>query len=239
MSTLASILLLPVVLHAAWHLIRQQHRDRIEAFTTASLMDTVLSTTGGWLWAVGADGRFTFSSRASQELLGYEPSDLLGRPCSLVIDLADLKTARKPDAGAGREGLLLSARHRGGRRLSVEVVGRRRFDREGRGQDSRESHGRWISPGQRARRTRKSARELITCSPPGHLSRRFSRSVIWEPARLSVPKRSLGSSALPSGLRINGSTRQIQLDVASNSNSWPWKRRCSPQRIFLPISISP
>ena len=132
-SALASILLLPVVLHAAWHLIRQQHRDRIEAFTTASLMDTVLSTTGGWLWAVGADGRFTFSSRASQELLGYEPSDLVGRPCSLVIDLADLKTARKPEAGAGRKGLLLSARHRGGRRLGVEVVGRRRFDREGRG----------------------------------------------------------------------------------------------------------
>ena len=132
-SMLASILLLPVVLHAAWHLIRQQHRDRIEAFTTASLMDTVLSTTRGWLWAVGADGRFTYSSRASQELLGYEPSDLVGRPCSLIIDLADLKTARNLDAGVGRDGLLLSARHRGGRRLSVEVVGRRRFDREGRG----------------------------------------------------------------------------------------------------------
>ncbi|SDL04690.1 EAL domain, c-di-GMP-specific phosphodiesterase class I (or its enzymatically inactive variant) [Arthrobacter sp. ov407] len=132
-STLASILLLPVVLHAAWRLIRQQHRDRIEAFTTASLMDTVLSTTRGWLWAVGADGRFTFSSLASRELLGYEPSDLVGRPCSLIIDLADLKTARKPNAGAGRGGLLLSVRHRGGRRLSVEVVCRRRFDREGRG----------------------------------------------------------------------------------------------------------
>ena len=131
-STLASILLLPVVLHAAWRLIRQQRRDRIEASITASLMDTVLSTTREWLWAVGADGRFTFSSRASRELLGYEPSELVGRPCSLIIDLADLKTARKPDARAGREGLLLSARHRGGRRLSVEVVGRRRSDRGGR-----------------------------------------------------------------------------------------------------------
>jgi PAS domain S-box-containing protein len=132
-STLASILLLPVLLHAVWRLIRQQRRDRIEASITASLMDTVLSTTREWLWAVGADGRFTFSSRASRELLGYEPSELVGRPCSLIIDLADLKTARKPDARAGREGLLLSARHRGGRSLSVEVVGRRRFDRDGRG----------------------------------------------------------------------------------------------------------
>jgi PAS domain S-box-containing protein len=132
-STLASILLLPVVLHAAWRLIRQQRRDRFEASITASLIDTVLSTTREWLWAVGADGRFTFSSRASRELLGYEPSDLVGRPCSLIIDLADLKTARKPAARAGREGLLLSARHRGGHRLSLEVVGRRRFDRDGRG----------------------------------------------------------------------------------------------------------
>jgi PAS domain S-box-containing protein len=132
-SAIASVLLLPVVLQAAWRLIRQQRRDQIEASNTGSLMNTVLSTTRGWLWAVGANGRFTFSSPASRELLGYEPSELVGRPCSLIIDLADLKTARKPDAGAGREGLLLSARHRGGRRLSVEVVGRRRFDREGRG----------------------------------------------------------------------------------------------------------
>jgi PAS domain S-box-containing protein len=127
-SALASILLLPVLLHAAWRLLRQQRRDRIEASTTASLMDTVLSTTRGWLWAVGADGRFTFSSLASRELLGYEPSDLVGRPCSLIIDLADLKTARKPDARADRDGILLSARHRDGRRLSVEVVGRPRSE---------------------------------------------------------------------------------------------------------------
>lgn len=132
-SALASILLLPAVLHAAWRLIRQQRRDRLEASITASLMEPVLSTTREWLWAVGADGRFTFSSRASRELLGFEPSELVGRPCSLVIDLADLKTARKPDARAGREGLLLSARHRGGRSLSIEVFCRRRFDREGRG----------------------------------------------------------------------------------------------------------
>jgi PAS domain S-box-containing protein len=131
-SVLASILLLPVLLHAAWRLIRQQRRERIEASTTASLMVTVLSATRVWLWAVGADGRFTFSSLASRELLGYEPAELVGRPCSLIIDLADLKTARNPDAQTGREGLALSGRHRDGRRLSVEIVGRRRFDRDGR-----------------------------------------------------------------------------------------------------------
>jgi PAS domain S-box-containing protein len=133
LSILASVLLVPVLLHAAWRLIRQQRHDRIEASTTARLMDTVLSATRVWLWAVGADGRITFSSLASRELLGYEPSDLVGRPCSLIIDLADLNSARKPDARAGREGLLLSARHRDGRQRSVEVVGWRRSDSEGRG----------------------------------------------------------------------------------------------------------
>lgn len=130
-ATLASILLIPVVLLGALHLVRQQRRDRLEASVTARLLDTVLSTTKEWLWAVGADGRFTFSSRASQELLGYEPSDLVGRPCSLIIDLADFKAARS-DARAGREGLVLSIRHRGGHRLNVEVVGRRRSDGDGR-----------------------------------------------------------------------------------------------------------
>jgi EAL domain-containing protein (putative c-di-GMP-specific phosphodiesterase class I) len=66
-ATIASVLLLPVVLHAAWSLVRQQ------------------------------------------------------------------QAARNPDPRAGREGFVLSARHRGGRSLSVELVGRRRFDREGRG----------------------------------------------------------------------------------------------------------
>lgn len=132
-SVFASILLLPVLLHAAWSLVRQQRRDQIEASTTARLMDAVLGATKVWLWAVGADGRFTFSSVASRELLGYEPSDLVGRPCSLIIDLSDLKTAQEPDPSTGRVGLLLSARHRDGRRRSIEVVGWRRSDVEGWG----------------------------------------------------------------------------------------------------------
>jgi hypothetical protein len=37
---------------------------------TTRLMDTVLSATGEWLWAVGTNGRFTFSSAASRDLLG-------------------------------------------------------------------------------------------------------------------------------------------------------------------------
>jgi PAS domain-containing protein len=71
---LVAVLLFFVVLHVAWRLLRQQHNERAQASNTARLMDTVLSATRGWLWAVGANGRFTFSSPASRDLLGYEPS---------------------------------------------------------------------------------------------------------------------------------------------------------------------
>jgi PAS domain S-box-containing protein len=123
---LVAVLLVPVVLHAAWRLLRQQHNERAQASDTAQLMDTILSATHEWLWAVGANGRFTFSSPASRELLGYEPSELLGRPCSLVVDLNDLRTARKAGPEAGRAGLVVPARHRDGSQVAVEVSGRPR-----------------------------------------------------------------------------------------------------------------
>jgi PAS domain S-box-containing protein len=131
--TLVSVLLGPVALYGAWRLLRQYGRDRLEASVTGRLLDTVLGATREWLWAVGADGRFTFSSGAGQDLLGYEPSELLGRPCSFIVDLADFKAARKPGARGAREGLVLSLRHRGGHHVNVEVVGRPRSDaRSGR-----------------------------------------------------------------------------------------------------------
>jgi PAS domain S-box-containing protein len=120
---LVAVLLVPVVLHAVWRLLRQQHNERAQASNTARLMDTVLSATRGWLWAVGANGRFTFSSPASRDLLGYDPSELLGRPCSLVVDLNDLRTARKTGPEAGRAGLVVPARHRDGSQVAVEVSG--------------------------------------------------------------------------------------------------------------------
>jgi PAS domain S-box-containing protein len=124
---LVAVLLVPVVLHAAWRLLRQQHIERAQASNTAQLMDTVLSATREWLWVVGANGRFTFSSPASRDLLGYEPSELLGRPCSLVVDLNDLRTARKTGPEAGRAGLVVPARHRDGSQVAVEVSGRPRL----------------------------------------------------------------------------------------------------------------
>ncbi|MFH5877328.1 EAL domain-containing protein [Arthrobacter sp. NA-172] len=128
---LGAVLLVPVVLHAAWRLLRQQRDERARASDAAQLMDTVLSATREWLWAVGANGRFTFSSPASRELFGYEPSELLGRPWSLVVDVNDLTDARKRGPEAGQAGFVVPARHRDGSRVAVEVSGRPRLDDAG------------------------------------------------------------------------------------------------------------
>jgi PAS domain S-box-containing protein len=130
------VLLVPVVLHAAWRLGRQHHNERSKATEAAHLMDAVLSNCSEWLWAIGADGRFTFSSPTSRELLGYEPSELLGWHWSVVTDLNALATAgpawRDPDEPeAGWTGPV-TIRHRGGTAIKVEVCVRTRLDGAGR-----------------------------------------------------------------------------------------------------------
>ncbi|XAS68998.1 EAL domain-containing protein [Micrococcaceae bacterium Sec5.7] len=134
---LLALLLVPVAVHAAWRLVRQHRRERAQASRTAGLMDTVLSAGHEWLWAIGGDGRFTFSSPASSELVGYESFELVGKHCSLVINLDELAAARKAGTTSGGAdakwaGLVTGCRHRNGGRVLVEVSGRPVRDRAGR-----------------------------------------------------------------------------------------------------------
>jgi PAS domain S-box-containing protein len=136
-SDVVTLLVIPIVVYASSFLVRQQQREREEASQTARLMDTVLSTSREWLWAVGPDGRFTFSGPACRDLTGYEPSELLGRHFQLVIDpgdLADALQSRTSSEGAdGRwNGLVTVCRHRDGRTVLVEVSGRSLLDSAGR-----------------------------------------------------------------------------------------------------------
>lgn len=131
------LLTAPIVVYAATSLVRQQHRERSAASRTARLMDTVLSTSREWLWAVGPDGRFTFSGPACLELTGYEPSELLGRHIRLVLDSGDLTDALQPapsSAGTSTksDGLVTVCRHRNGCTVLVEVSGRPLTDERGR-----------------------------------------------------------------------------------------------------------
>lgn len=134
---LFAMMLIPAALHAAWHLGREQRRERASASETAHLMDTILSTSREWVWAVGADGTFTFCSAAVRELLGYEPADLLGRHCSDVINLQDLAAAQdaRPvpeDPEAIWAGLMVLCRHRNGTSVALEVAARPLTDYAGR-----------------------------------------------------------------------------------------------------------
>lgn len=98
---IVALLVIPFVVYASSSLVRQQHWERAEASQTARLMDMVLSTSREWLWAVGPDGRFTFSGPACRDLTGYEASELLGRHFTLVIDPGDLADALQSRTSSG------------------------------------------------------------------------------------------------------------------------------------------
>lgn len=57
---------------------RGLREERARAQAAARLMDTVMTTSREWLWALDERGNFTFSSPASTGLLGYHPAELAG-----------------------------------------------------------------------------------------------------------------------------------------------------------------
>lgn len=120
------LMMIPLVLYAAWRSISQQRRERAEASRTAGLMGTWLNTTQEFFWVTGPDGNFTFCGPASRELLGYEPSELVGRPLDLILDPADLaaaldNTKHRDNHGSGCDGMVTACRHRDGQRIPVKL----------------------------------------------------------------------------------------------------------------------
>ncbi|WLQ07096.1 sensor domain-containing phosphodiesterase [Arthrobacter oryzae] len=120
-----------------FHYVRATRRDMMLGRGAVHLIDTVLSTSQEWLWAVDEQTNFTFSSRASLTLLGYTPGELLGQPCELVMDLEDLARAQQSIAavhgtdGSAWEGLIVRCRHRDGSPVWVEASGRVRRSADG------------------------------------------------------------------------------------------------------------
>ncbi|HCC40943.1 MAG TPA: EAL domain-containing protein [Arthrobacter bacterium] len=92
-------------------------------------MDMVLRTSRDWVWAVDDQWNFTFSSRTSADLLGYSPAELIGEPCSIVIDPDDFTRALQDvNAALDREGpswdgLTVRCRHRDGSIVWMDVAG--------------------------------------------------------------------------------------------------------------------
>ncbi|MGM9474237.1 EAL domain-containing protein [Pseudarthrobacter sp. YS3] len=127
---LAGLLVLAPIAMAIVLAVRFRKRHRAEgrsARATAQLMDTVLATSQEWVWAVDDQGRFTFSSPASEALLGWKPNELLGQRCDLVIDGHDLMRAKDDVAavseGSDWAGVVVRCRHRDGRSVWMNVSG--------------------------------------------------------------------------------------------------------------------
>lgn len=126
-----SLVLMPLVMVCLVALrFRRNHRsERIRTGNVSRLLDRVLSTSHEWIWAVDDQWKFTFSSQTSADLLGYLPAELIGEPCSVIIDPDDLARARGAVAiSLGREasswhGLTVRCRHRDGSTVWMDVSG--------------------------------------------------------------------------------------------------------------------
>ncbi|WP_170850674.1 EAL domain-containing protein [Arthrobacter sp. OV608] len=122
--------------YLVWALLRRQSRARSNASRTSRLLGAVLATSREWLWTIGPDGRFTFSGPMARELIGYEPSEIVGRHFSHFIEPHDLAQALQNRASleapdASWSGLVTVCRHRDGGRVLVEVSGRPILDGQG------------------------------------------------------------------------------------------------------------
>lgn len=136
----SSLVVVPIVVagYFARRFIHGHRLAKASAQGTSDLMDTVLRTSRDWVWALDTRGHFTFSNPASATLLGYEPHELIGRPCSLVIDMEDLVSAHKSVKGSLEsdgtiwDSVIARCRHRDGSAVWVEVSGTSRAERDGR-----------------------------------------------------------------------------------------------------------
>ncbi|MGM9473788.1 sensor domain-containing phosphodiesterase [Pseudarthrobacter sp. YS3] len=111
---------------------RTQGRQRDHGRFLSGLLETVAGAGDEWLWAVDDNGIFTFSSRASSSLLGYDPADLVGKHITMLVDDDDLASARQNIAEAldGHTtewaGIILALRHRDGTPVWMEASGKSR-----------------------------------------------------------------------------------------------------------------
>lgn len=98
--------------------------ERARAETANHLMETVLTTSHEWLWALDEQGNFTFSSPTSIDLTGYHPSELVGQHFSIVAcgeDIPeDIMSLINAPAVEGRAQGIVRCRHRDGSTIWIE-----------------------------------------------------------------------------------------------------------------------
>jgi len=96
----------------------------------------MLDTNSDWIWEVDAQGRYTYASRHSLVLLGYEPREILGRTPFDFMPPDEAERVGRAFAEIVREkrsfaGLINRNIHRDGRIVVVETSGVPLLDAEG------------------------------------------------------------------------------------------------------------
>ena len=96
----------------------------------------MLDTNSDWIWEVDAQGRYTYASRHSLVLLGYEPHEIIGRTPFDFMPPDEAERVGSAFAEIVREkrsfaGLINHNRHRDGRIVVLETSGVPLFDADG------------------------------------------------------------------------------------------------------------
>lgn len=123
---LGSLILMSILMagFVAVRFYRCHRAERASSRDTAQLMDTVLTTSHEWLWALDAQGNFAFSSPTCIALTGYDPSELVGKHFSVVADIEDVPAAilsliHAPGVEGHAQGIV-RCRHRDGSSVWIE-----------------------------------------------------------------------------------------------------------------------
>lgn len=123
---LGSLILMSILMagFVAVRFYRCHRAERASSRDTAQLIDTVLTTSHEWLWALDAQGNFAFSSPTSIALTGYDPSELVGKHFSMVADVEDVPAAilsliHAPGVEGRAQGIV-RCRHRDGSSVWIE-----------------------------------------------------------------------------------------------------------------------
>ncbi len=121
--------------HSALRARKELGAERARAETANHLMETVLTTSHEWLWALDEQGNFTFSSPTSADLTGYHPSDLVGQHFSIVADAEDvpeeIMSLINAPAVEGRAQGIVRCKHRDGSTIWIESSTHNRLVRAG------------------------------------------------------------------------------------------------------------
>jgi phosphoserine phosphatase RsbU/P len=116
--------------------ITQEKLDREALKESEARFRHVAQMTGEWLWEQDPDGRYVYSSAAVRKILGYAPSEIIGRSYrDLLVPERDEPPA--PPPGSREEfrpfhRLVNRYRHRNGRDVYTESSGAPILDEDGR-----------------------------------------------------------------------------------------------------------